>query len=152
MTEQVGAWERPASILLIDTKSDREKFLPLLQQLEKEHKVIDAIKNYEAARKNIELAYNCLEDIEGRKFLIMFAWDYINQVYLPFSSGLFEDDEVEVIHNIVKEFIATALRCCCIGFDFRNLNEENRLIGFCIQALCENEMMQVEIQRLKELN
>jgi hypothetical protein len=152
MAEKFGAWECPASIFLIDTTTDKDRFLPLLRQLEVEHKELKELKNYSSVAQNLALAYESLNDELGRKFLVMFAWDYINQTFLPFASECFYDDDCEAIIDILRGYIAAAHRCCCQGFDFTNMNTENKLLGYFVQTVCENEMMQIEIQRLKELN
>jgi hypothetical protein len=155
MAETINQSSEPVRIFLVDTAQDHDKFLPLLEKLVEEHSANESLRvfeNYENVQLNINIAYDCLEDKEARKFLIMFAWDQAHQAYLPFSSGLFEDDEVDTLLNIVKKFIEVAMQMDSIGFEFCSLNENNKLLCMLIQVLCENELMQLKLEYYQNLN
>jgi hypothetical protein len=155
MAETINQPDEPVRIFLVDTAQDHEKFLPLLEKLVEEHSANEALRsfdNYENVQLNIDIAYDCLEDKEARKFLIMFAWDQVHKAYLPFSSGLFDDDEVDTVLNIVKKFIEVAMQMSSSGFEFRSFNENNKLLSMLIQVLCENELMQLKLDYYQNLN
>ena len=155
MAEKIDQLAQPVRIFLVDTAQDYDKFLPLLEKLVEEHSASELLRqfeNYENVQRNIEIAFDCLGDKEARKFLIMFAWDEHHQVFLPFTSGLFEEDEVDTVHNIVKLFIKVALQMDSSGFEFRSLNENNKLLSMLIQVLCENELMQLKLDYYQNLN
>lgn len=139
----------------MDTAQDCEKFLPLLKKLVDEHSANEPFQkseDYKHVQYNIDIAFDCLGDKEARKFLIMFAWSEHNQVFLPFSSGLFDDDEIDTVCNIVKTFIKVALQMDSNGFEFRSLNENNKLLSMLVQVLCENELMQLKLDYYQNLN
>jgi hypothetical protein len=155
MAETIDQLAQPVRIFLVDTAQDYDKFLPLLEKLVEEHSANELFRNsddYKHVQYNIDIAFNCLGDKEARKFLIMFAWSENNQVFLPFSSGLFDDDEIDTVHNIVKTFIKVALQLDSSGFEFRSLNENNKLLSMLIQVLCENELMQLKLDYYQNLN
>ncbi len=155
MAETIDQLAQPVRIFLVDTALDYDKFLPLLEKLVEEHSANESFRNsddYKHVQYNIDIAFNCLGDKEARKFLIMFAWSENNQVFLPFSSGLFDDDETDTVHNIVKTFIKVALQMDSSGFEFRSLNENNKLLSMLIQVLCENELMQLKLDYYQNLN
>lgn len=155
MAETIYHQAQPVMIFLVDTAHDYEKFLPLLEKLVEEHSANEPFRkseDYKNVQHNIDIAFDCLGDKEARKFLIMFAWSEHNQVFLPFSSGLFDDDEVDTVHNIVKTFIKVAVQIGSNGFQFRSLNENNKLLSMLVQALCENELMQLKLDYYQNLN
>ena len=155
MAETINQTAQPVTIFLVDTAQDYEKFLPLLEKLVEEHSANEPFQKsegYKHVQYNIDIAFDCLGDKEARKFLIMFAWSEHNQVFLPFSSGLFDDDEIDTVRNIVKTFIKVALQLDSSGFEFRSLNENNKLLSMLIQVLCENELMQLKLDYYQNLN
>jgi hypothetical protein len=76
----------------------------------------------------------------------MFVWGFDKQHYLPFCSGLFTNDDTEVIQQIVTQFIEISVQCCSDGFEIVTFNEENKLLALAVQALSENRMMQFNLQ------
>jgi hypothetical protein len=155
MAEKIDQLAQPVRIFLVDTAQDYDKFLPLLEKLVEEHSDNESFRNsddYKHVQYNFDIAFNCLGDKEARKFLIMFAWSEHNQVFLPFSSGLFDDDEIDTVNNIVKTFIKVAMQMGSDGFEFRSINENNKLLSALIQALCENELMQLKLDYYQNLN
>lgn len=142
MSDYIGAWERRATIFLVDTLLDKDIFFPLLQKMEEEHALVPALTDAEAVRMQLDKAYECLAQTSGEKFICMFIWDFSNQAYLPFCSDSFVDSDTESIVNTIKSFITFSIDCCSNGFLFKTMNEENKLLALAIQALCENEMMQ----------
>ena len=155
MAEKIDQLAQPVRIFLVDTAQDYEKFSPLLEKLVEEHSANEPFRkseDYKHVQYNIDIAFDCIGDKEARKFLIMFAWSEHNQVFLPFSSGLFDDDEIDTVHNIVKTLIKVALQLDSSGFEFRSLNENNKLLSMLIQVLCENELMQLKLDYYQNLN
>jgi hypothetical protein len=73
----------------------------------------------------------------------MFVWGFDKQHYLPFCSGLFTNDDTEVIQQIVTQFIEISVQCCSDGFEIVTFNEENKLL-----ALSE-EVQQKQVERDK---
>ena len=140
MTATVGAWERKAKICLVDVSIDRDIFTNVLNNLLDENKSDESV--YKITLPQIELAHHHLTSSNNEKFICMFVWGYDKQLYLPFSSELFNDEDTESIQKIVTQFIEISIQCCSDGFEIVTFNEKNKLLAFALQALCENQIMQ----------
>lgn len=147
MTDYIGAWERSATIFLVDTMLDTESFTPLLEKLEDEHASIPTLANSPVVLQQFQQARQCLTDESGGKFLCMFVWNYSNQAYFPVCTDLFQDSDTEIIMKFVKSFVDCLVGCSCKGFTLKTLNDENKLLALAIQALCENEIMQLNLSK-----
>jgi hypothetical protein len=77
----------------------------------------------------------------------MFVWGYDTQYYLPFTSPLFQKEDVGALQEYVEDFIKISIQCCSDGFEVTTFNENNKLLAYAIQATCENQMMQINLQR-----
>lgn len=144
MTETIGAWERKAKICLVDAVQDKEIFLQILEKLEKENSVNADV--WKSCFPQIEAARVHLSDSIGGVFLCMFVWGYETQHYLPFTSQKFSKDDVEALQEYVEQFIQISIQCCSDGFEVTTFNENNKLLAYAIQATCENEMLQINLQ------
>lgn len=147
MTATVGAWERKAKICLVDVSIDRDVFTNVLNNLLSENESDEDV--YKITSPQIELAHQNLTATANEKFICMFVWGYDKQHYLPFVSGLFTDDDTEIIQKIVTQFIEISVQCCSDGFEVVTFNEENKLLALAIQSLSENRMMQFNLQNTK---
>ena len=146
-------WEQPAQVFLVDTKYDKQAFLPLLNELADSHKNIPAFQSkdvYDPIKVNFDIVYDCLDDEEGGKLLVMFCWDWSNQAFIPFAQGLFEDDDVDAIIGIAKSFMKVSIQLFCNDFRLTTFNEDNKLLALCVQALCENELNQYWLQQYRD--
>ena len=153
MPKIIDKWEQPAQVFLVDTKFDKEVFLPLLNELADSHKNIPAFQSkdvYDPIKVNFDIVYDCLDDEEGRKFLVMFCWDWSNQAFIPFAQGLFEDDDIDAIIGIAESFMKVSIQLCCNDFRLTTFNENNELLALCVQALCENELNQYWLQQYRD--
>jgi hypothetical protein len=144
MTTTVGAWERKAKICLVDVSIDRDIFTNVLNNLLDENKSDEYV--YKITLPQIELAHQHLTSSNNEKFICMFVWGYEKQLYLPFSSELFNDEDTESIQKIVTQFIEISIQCCSDGFEIVTFNEKNKLLAFALQALCENQIMQLNLK------
>jgi len=145
MSEIVGAWERKAKICLVDVIQDNEVFSNLLHHLEQENQLNPQV--FKLTSPQIDLARLHLSSGSDVKFICMLVWGYDTQQYLPFTSGIFENDDVELLQNIVKEFIEISIQCCSDGFEVTTFSDTNKLLAYAIQATCENEMMAINLKR-----
>ena len=144
MTATVGAWERKAKICLVDVSIDRDIFTDVLNNLLSENKSDESV--YKITLPQIELAHKNLTSSANEKFICMFVWGYDKQRYLPFCSALFNDEDTEIIQKIVSQFIEISIQCCSDGFEIVTFNEKNKLLAFALQALCENQIMQLNLK------
>jgi hypothetical protein len=144
MTATVGAWERKAKICLVDVSIDRDIFTNVLNNLLSENKSDESV--YKITFPQIELAHQHLTSSTNEKFICMFVWGYDKQHYLPFCSELFIDEDTESIQKIVTQFIEISVQCCSDGFELVTFNEQNKLLAFALQALCENQIMQFNLK------
>ena len=144
MTATVGAWERKAKICLVDVSIDRDIFTDVLNNLLSENESDEDV--YKITSPQIELAQQNLTATANEKFICMFVWGYDKQHYLPFCSGLFTDEDTEIIQKIVLQFIEISIQCCSDGFEVVTFNDENKLLAFALQALCENQIMQFNLK------
>ena len=144
MTATVGAWERKAKICLVDVSIDRDIFTDVLNNLLSENKSDESV--YKITLPQIELAHKHLTSSANEKFICMFVWGYDKQHYLPFCSELFNDEDTESIQKIVTHFIEISIQCCSDGFELVTFNEQNKLLAFALQALCENQIMQFNLK------
>lgn len=144
MTATVGAWERKAKICLVDVSIDRDVFTNVLNNLLSENESDEDV--YKITSPQIELAQQNLTATANEKFICMFVWGYDKQHYLPFCSGLFTDEDTEIIQKIVAQFIEISIQCCSDGFEVVTFNDENKLLAFALQALCENQIMQFNLK------
>lgn len=152
MSKIFDKWEQPAQVFLVDTKYDKNAFLSLVNELADSHKNIPEFQSkdvYDPIKFNFDIIYDCLGDEKGRKFLVMFGWDWLNQTYIPFTQGLFENDDVDAIIGMTKSFIEVSIQLCCNDFRLTTFNENNKLLALCVQALCENELNQYWLQRYR---
>jgi len=145
MSDIVGAWERKAKICLVDVIQDNEVFSNLLNHLEQENQLNPQV--FKQTSRGIELARIHLSSGSDVKFICMLVWAHENQQYLPFTSDIFENDDVELLQNIVKEFIEISIQCCSDGFEVTTFSDTNKLLAYAIQATCENEMMAINLKR-----
>ena len=153
MPKIIDKWEQPAQVFLVDTKFDKEAFLPLLNELADSHKTIPAFQSkdvYDPIKVNFDIVYDCLDNEEGLKFLVMLGWDWENQTFIPFAQGLFEDDDVDAIVGITKSFMEVSIQLCCKDFELTIFNDNNKLLALCVQTLCENELNQHWLQRYRD--
>ena len=144
MATTIGAWERKAKICLVDVSIDKEIFTNVLNSLLNENKSDETI--YNITFPQIELAHQNLSSTANEKFICMFVWGYDKQRYLPFCSELFSDEDTESIQKIVTQFIQLSIQCCSDGFELVTFNEQNKLLAFALQALCENQIMQSNLK------
>lgn len=144
MAATIGAWERKAKLCLVDASLDKAIFTSILENLLDENKLNDEVSKITSPQ--IELARQNLSASANDKFICMFVWGFDKQHYLPFCSGLFTNDDTEVIQQIVTQFIEISVQCCSDGFEIVTFNEENKLLALAIQALSENRMMQFNLQ------
>ena len=144
MVATIGAWERKAKLCLVDASLDKDIFTSILENLLDENKLNDEVSKITSPQ--IELARQNLSASANDKFICMFVWGFDKQHYLPFCSGLFTNDDTEVIQQIVTQFIEISVQCCSDGFEIVTFNEENKLLALAIQALSENRMMQFNLQ------
>ena len=143
MTNKIDAWERKALLYLVDTTHDGDAVYPLLEKLEEENNLIQTSENL--WDKQIELARSNLATTEDKKFLLMFVWDFVNQIYLPFTSKLFNEEDIDYLTEIVTNLIKASVELCSDGFELKTMNEKNKLLAFTIQVLCENNLMQINL-------
>ncbi len=144
MTATVGAWERKAKICLVDVSIDRDVFTNVLNNLLSENESDEDV--YKITFPQIELAHQNLTSTANEKFICMFVWGYDKQRYLPFCSGLFTDNDTESIQKIATQFIEISIQCCSDGFELVTFNEQNKLLALALQALCENQIMQMNLK------
>ena len=144
MTETIGAWQRKAKLCLVDVSLDGTEFANILNNLFKENQNNNDV--HKLTLPQIELARQNLSASANDKFICMFVWGFDKQHYLPFCSGLFTNDDTEVIQQIVTQFIEISVQCCSDGFEIVTFNEDNKLLALAIQALSENRMMQFSLQ------
>jgi len=144
MATTIGAWERKAKLCLVDASLDKDIFTSILENLLDENKLNDEV--IKITSPQIELARQNLSASANDKFICMFVWGFDKQHYLPFCSGLFTNDDTEVIQQIVTQFIEISVQCCSDGFEIVTFNEENKLLALAVQALSENRMMQFNLQ------
>jgi hypothetical protein len=144
MAATIGAWERKAKLCLVDASLDKDIFTSILENLLDENKLNDEVSKITSPQ--IELARQNLSASANDKFICMFVWGFDKQHYLPFCSGLFTNDDTEVIQQIVTQFIEISVQCCSDGFEIVTFNEENKLLALAVQALSENRMMQFNLQ------
>lgn len=144
MTETIGAWERKAKICLVDDVHDKGIFLQVLEKLEQENSINSEIM--QSCAPQFEAAKSNLVNSNNQVFLCMFVWGYDSQHYLPFTSPLFRKEDVDVLQNYIKQFIQISIQCCSDGFEVVTFNDNNKLLAYAIQATCENEMMQINMQ------
>ena len=147
MTQEIGAWERKAKISLVDVQHDKEMFLNVLDRLEEENSLNEHV--LKLSMPQIELARSNLAGDSSKKFICMFVWGYDTQHYLPFCSDVFDDDNTEYLQQIIRRYIDISIQCCSDGFEVVTFSDNNKLLALTMQALCENEMMQINL-RLKE--
>ena len=143
MTNKIGAWERKALLYLVDTTYDVDAVYLLLEKLEKENNLIQITENLWDIQ--IEFARSNLASPEGKKFILMFVWDFDNQIYLPFTSKLFNEEDTDYLKETVANLIKASVELCSDGFELRTINEKNKLLAFTIQVLCENNTMQINL-------
>ena len=144
MAATIGAWERKAKLCLVDASLDKDIFTSILENLLDENKLNDEVNKITSPQ--IELARQNLSASANDKFICMFVWGFDKQHYLPFCSGLFTNDDTEVIQQIVTQFIEISVQCCSDGFEIVTFNEENKLLALAVQALSENRMLQFNLQ------
>ena len=143
MTNKIGAWERKALLYLIDTKYDADSVYLLLEKLENENNFKQITENL--WDKQIEFARSNLVSPEGKKFILMFVWDFDYQIYIPFASKLFNEEDTDYLTETVANLIKASVELCSDGFELRTINEKNKLLAFTIQVLCENNTMQINL-------
>lgn len=144
MTTTVGAWERKAKLCLVDASLDGNLFGSVLNNLVEENKHNNDV--YKLTLPQIELARQNLSGSANEKFICMFVWAFDKQHYLPFCSASFNDEDTESIQKIVSQFIEISIQCCSDGFEIVTFNEKNKLLAFALQALCENQIMQLNLK------
>jgi len=145
MSEIVGAWERKAKICLVDVIQDNEVFSNLLLHLEKENQ--SNLQVFQQTSPQVDLARLHLSSGANVKFICMLVWGYDTQQYLPFTSDIFGNDDVEFLQDIVKKFIEISIQCCSDGYEVTTFSDANKLLAYAIQATCENEMMAINLKR-----
>ena len=149
MTQEIGAWERKAKISLVDIQHDKEIFENMLNGLEAENSANASVM--QLSMPQIELARKNLASNQAKKFICMFVWGFETQHYLPFCSDVFDDENTEYLQHIIRLYIDISIQCCSDGFEVVTFSDNNKLLAMAMQALCENEMMQINL-RLKESN
>ena len=117
----------------------------MLHHLEQENQ--SNLQVFQQTSPQIDLARLHLSSGADIKFICMLVWGYDTQQYLPFTSGIFESNDVELLQNIVKEFIEISIQCCSNGYEVTTFSDTNKLLAYAIQATCENEMMAINLKR-----
>ncbi len=148
MTEEIGAWERKAEICLVDIRNDKDNFIGLLERMAGEYKSSPKYSN--SCMPQIEIARNNLNDEIDDYFLCMFVWDYDNQYFIPFTSPVIKFEDVDLLHEVVIKFIEISIQCCSDGFEVVTFNDNNKLLAFALQALCENQIMQINLKHYEK--
>jgi hypothetical protein len=148
MTEEIGAWERKAEICLVDIRNDKDNFFGLLERMVGEYKSSPKYSN--SCMPQIEIARNNLKYEIDDYFLCMFVWDYDNQHFIPFTSPVVKFEDVDLLHEIVIKFIEISIQCCSDGFEVITFNDNNKLLAFALQALCENQIMQIKLKHYEK--
>lgn len=148
MTQQIGAWERKAKISLVDVQHDKEIFLNVLDRLEEENSLNQHV--LKLSMPQIELARKNLAGDSSKKFICMFVWGYETQHYLPFCSDAFDAENTEYLEKIIHLYIDISIQCCSDGFEVVTFGEHNKLLAMTMQALCENEMMRINLQHKQD--
>ncbi len=148
MTEIIGAWERKAEICLVDIRNDKDNFIGLLERMVEEYKSSPKYSN--SCMPQLEIARNNLNCEIDNYFLCMFVWDYDNQYFIPFTSPVIKFEDVDLLHEIVIKFIEISVQCCSDGFEVVTFNDKNKLLAFALQALCENQIMQIKIKHYEK--
>jgi hypothetical protein len=144
MTEKIGAWERKAEICIVDIRNDKDYFLSLLERMVEEYKSFPKYLN--SCMPQLELAKNQLNHGVDDYFLCMFVWDYDNQYFIPFTSPIVKFEDVDLLNEIVVKFIEISIQCCSDGFEVVTFNDNNKLLAFALQALCENKIMEFNLK------